>query len=272
MMELLILCRQRPEAALFSGGTWILRSQRSRRFRLPEALVSLRGIDELRRIGRTESRIDIGAAASIQRILTVARTRLPRILRETLESIAPQGIRSLATLGGNVCVPERSMTGFPTLHILDAKLEFRRLGSSRWVPVTSSRDASGTLLIQPGEVLTRIRIPLQPWNVQHFRRIGETPFVEDSNYFSLAFVGRVQRRVLADLRFAVASASPAIYRNRDLENLLVGRRLPLPPRDVSLFLETFDEDIAGSGTRLSGFLRSRGLAVLRRLLSNLPPD
>ncbi len=164
------------------------------------------------------------------------------------------------------------MTGFPTLHILDAKLELRRLGSSRWLPVTSCRNADGVFLAEPGEVLSRIRIPVHPWNVQHFRRIGETPFAADSHYFVLAFVGRTGRGVLADLRFAVGSGSPAIYRNRDLETRLVGRRLPLPPREITAFLEAFDADIAKSPTRLSGFLRDRGLSLLRRLLSNLPPD
>ncbi|MCL1818503.1 MAG: FAD binding domain-containing protein, partial [Spirochaetaceae bacterium] len=174
MVDLLALRRQRPDALPVAGGTWLLHNQSSRFLRLPKAVIALHTIEELDRIGRGESRLDIGAAASMSRILMVGRNILPPVLRDTLESVATQGVRSLATLGGNICIQGRSMTTHPTLHILDARLEFRRTGGSRWVPVTSAR-TDGKLCMEPDEVLTRIRIPLENWNVQYFPRKGANP-------------------------------------------------------------------------------------------------
>jgi CO/xanthine dehydrogenase FAD-binding subunit len=270
--DLLTLCKQRPDIVPVAGGTWLLHNQSSRFFKLPEAVVSLRAIEELGRISRTESRIDIGGAAPVSRILAIGKNVLPPILLETLESIATPGIRSLATLGGNICIDERSMCGLPTLHILDARLEFRKSGGVRWVPVTHSRTAAGKLVREPEEILTRIRIPLENWNVQHFRRIGSQSLegAEDSLLFSS--IAKTSRGIIADLRFALGSNHPVIYRNRDLETHLVGRKIPLNAREMTGFLRNLEEDIRGAQPGLSDFLRERCLSLIGRLLSNLPAD
>lgn len=272
LADAVALCGQLPDAVPFAGGTWLLRDQGSRYLNLPEAVISLHNIDELTRIGRTESRIDIGSTATIRKILTVGRNILPRIFFETLESIAPPGVRGLATLGGNVCVRERSMSSHPTLHIMDAKLEFRRLGGSRWIPATSVRTPEGVLLVEDGELLTRIRIPLENWNVQHFRRIGTGPLSGNGDFLVFSSLGRTGRGIIADLRFALGSNLQKIYRNRDLETQLVGRKLPLSSREISAFLEALRDDIGRTCPELSVFLRERGISLVGRLLSNLPTD
>ncbi|MDR2588067.1 MAG: FAD binding domain-containing protein, partial [Spirochaetales bacterium] len=199
--DLLALRKQRADAVPVSGGTWILHNQSSRFLKLPPAVISLRTVEELTRIGRNESRIDIGSAATIARILCVGRNVLPQLLLETLESIGTPGIRSIATLGGNICVQGRSMSAHPTLHILDAKLEFRKSGGGRWVPVTHAR-ADGKLLMGAGEVLTRIRIPLENWNVQYFRRIGSNPIAGSEDVLVFSALARTSRSFVTDLRFA----------------------------------------------------------------------
>jgi CO/xanthine dehydrogenase FAD-binding subunit len=271
MNDLLAMRKQRPEAKPVAGGTWLLRN-RSRRFlKLPKTVISLASIEDLHHIGRSENRIDIGAAVPINRILTVSRNILPRILVETLESIATPGIRSLATVGGNICIQGRSMSTHPTLHILDARLEFRKAGGSRWVPVTHSR-MDGQLLMAPDEALTRIRIPLENWNVQYFRRIGPEIFsgFEDALIFSA--IARTNRSIIADLRFAIGSNHLNIYRNRDIETQLVGRKIPLSSREITGLLQTLEENLVEKQPGLSGFMRDRSLSSIGRLLSNLPPD
>jgi CO/xanthine dehydrogenase FAD-binding subunit len=270
--DLLSLRNQRPDAVLFAGGTWLVRNQGSRFLRLPEAVISLHTIEELSRIGRTESRIDIGSTATLKRILKIGRNLLPRIFFETLEEIVPPSVLSLATLGGNICVRDRAMTSYPTLHILDAKLEFRKLGGSRWVPATAVRDAEGRLIMGPGEVLTRIRIPIESWNVQYFRRIGPTPYTDSTESLVFSAVARTNRGIIGDLRFAVGSNRPIIYRERDLETTLIGRRLPLSSRDVSLFIEALRENLESPAPGFTPFQRDRVLSLVEWIITNLPMD
>jgi CO/xanthine dehydrogenase FAD-binding subunit len=269
--DLLALRRQRPDALPVAGGTWLLHNQSSRFLKLPKAVIALHTIEELQRIGRTESRIDIGAGVPMNKLLAVGRNILPHILRDTLLSIATPGIRSLATLGGNICIQGRSMSTYPTLHILDARLEFRRTGGSRWVPVTHSR-TDGKLCMEPSEALTRIRIPLENWNMQYFRRIGTNPIAGFEDVLVLSALARTARGIITELRFALGSNHLNIYRNRDMETSLVGRRIPLSGKEISGFLQNLESDLREKQSGLPEFLRERTLSLIERLLSNLPAD
>ena len=271
LADLFAMRRQRPDAQPVAGCTWFLHNQSSRFLRLPKAVITLATIPELGRIGRGESRLDIGAAVSMGKLLSVGKNILPPVLRDTLESIATQGIRSLATLGGNICIQGRSMSTHPTLHILDARLEFRKAGGSRWVPVTRAR-TDGKLCMEGGEILTRIRIPLENWNVQYFRRIGSIPLSGYENVLVFSAIARTGRGVIDDLRFALGSNHLNIYRDRDMETHLVGRKLPLSRREIGDFLQKMDETLQEKQSGLSDFLRERSLAFIERLLSSLPPD
>jgi CO/xanthine dehydrogenase FAD-binding subunit len=269
--DLLAIRKQRPDALPVAGGTWLLRNQSSRFLKLPKALISLSAVEELHRIGRSESRIDIGACVPINRILSAGKNILPQILLDTLESIATPGIRSLATLGGNICIEGRSMSTHPTLHILDARLELRRSGGSRWIPVTNAR-SDGKLLIAPDEVLTRIRIPLENRNIQLFRRIGTNPLPGFEDVMIFSAFARTSRRIIADLRFAIGSNHLNIYRNRDIETQLTGRGIPLSTREINGFLQTLEADLKEKQPDFSDFMRERSLSLIGRFFSNLPAD
>jgi CO/xanthine dehydrogenase FAD-binding subunit len=271
MGDLLAVRRQRPDATPVAGGTWLLRNQSFRFLKLPKALISLSAIEELHRMGGSESRLDIGACVPISRILATGRSILPQILLDTLESIGTPGIRSLATLGGNICIQGRSMSTHPALHILDARLEMRRSGGSRWVPATSSR-SDGKLLMAPDEVLTRIRIPLENWNIHLFRRIGSNPISGFEDVLIFAAIARTSRAIITDLRFAIGSNHLNIYRNRDLETHLVGRKIPLSGREIAGFLQPLEADLKDRQPGLSEFIRGRSLSLIGRILSSLPPD
>jgi len=272
LSDLLTLAHSKPKAVIFSGGTYLLRNQSSRSFRLPETVITLHTVDELRKIGRTDARIDVGASASIEQILKTGRKMLPRILVDTLEGIAPPGIRGLATLGGNICVRERSMTSHATLHILDAQLEFRSPSGGRWIPATRIRTPEGILAIEPGEVLTRIRLPLEPWNVQYFRRTGSSPYTEAPDSLAFSAVARTGRGILGDVRFAVASHLPVIYRNRDLETTIIGRKLPLNRKDISAFVELLESNIGDNGYALSPSQTDKVIFLVKSLLEGLPAE
>ncbi|MDR1147925.1 MAG: FAD binding domain-containing protein [Spirochaetaceae bacterium] len=269
--DLLSTRKQRPDAVPVAGGTWLLHNQSSRFLKLPKALITLSAIEELRRIGHSGNHVDIGACVPLNRILSTGKNILPQILLDTFESIATPGIRSLATLGGNICIQGRTMSTHPTLHILDARLEFRKAGGARWVPVTHSR-TDGKLCIEPGEVLTRIRIPLENWNVQYFRRLGSNPISGFEDVLVFAAIARTSRAIISDLRFAIGSNHLNIYRNRDMETLLVGHKIPLSSREITGFLQNLEENLKDEQPGLSAFMRGLSLSLIRRLFSNLPAD
>lgn len=229
--DLLSMYHDHPEAIVVAGGTYLMSKDRGARFpELPKVLLSLRQIAELKRISRSERYFDIGAAASITSVLNTGAKIAPAILLKALRSIGFQPLRNQATLGGNISVPEIRLSAFPVLLLLDAKVELRKLNHTRWISLSRFVGSDGTLEKVPGELCSRIRVPLGEWNVHEYRSIA--PAMKPSAW-NISFCGIADTRkgVLSDMRFAFGSMGKTILRSREIEAELISRKLPLGKRD-----------------------------------------
>ncbi|MFW6388257.1 MAG: FAD binding domain-containing protein [bacterium] len=224
--ELTGLLRRYPEARIYSGGTAISHTDRPGILDLPPVLVALYGVEDLRRIARTDQYLDIGANATIRAISRVGHNVVPQILTDTLPHIVPPGLRNLATLVGNVCVPGRTMTSVPTLMALGASVELRRSGGGRWLTLARFHGDKNGPAIGKGEVVTRLRVPLERHDVQFFRKTEDTRL-------TFAAVASGNKGTLEEVRMVIGSAGHSVMRNRELEAELTGRKLPLGKREIA---------------------------------------
>jgi CO/xanthine dehydrogenase FAD-binding subunit len=118
---------------------------------------------------------------------------------------------------------------------LDAQYELRTAQSSRWVSAFRFSSQPGPLSLTGQEMLTRIRVPLEPWTFTWYRKFN----------FSLAsrpggcilLILRNQKDILTDIR--VLYLSQAIFREKDGESMLIGKHLPLDRRDASAFVDAW---------------------------------
>jgi CO/xanthine dehydrogenase FAD-binding subunit len=238
--EVLQLRRRNPDALLYAGGTYVL-SQRPGRFvELPAIVVSLQDVEELARVSRTERVIELGATMTLNRVLRLGRQNVPHALYDAIRSIGPPAIRGLATLGGNLAVPGRLMTATPVLTLLDARLELRRQGNTRWIPVTRFHQSDGGLDMKSGEIITRIRIPLQQWSAEVFRRFG-SELSPESDPLTFCGLARIGNGIVEELRLTGTASGRTILRSKTMEAELVGRRVPLSQREVEGAREAFGE-------------------------------
>lgn len=266
--ELLLLKRAHPRASIYAGGTDLLKGVSEERFAVPDEVISLQEVEELQRISRTDRYLDIGAAATVARILAVGAKVIPASLVDALNHVGPPGLHSLATIGGNICSRNHLFSLVPLLTIMDVRYEIRRLGQSRWVAAARFRDAAGAPGLAVDEVLVRVRMPLDQWNVQLFEQMG-TIYLRDTQPVVFCALAKRNKGILDDFRMAFSAHRPLLYRNRDLEADLVGRKLPLPRREAHAFLRGVEEGIAAPEFELSGIQRHRGIALTRRFLSAL---
>lgn len=262
--ELLQIYRREADALIYAGGTFIL-SQRAGRFvDLPPTVISLQDVEELQRVSRTERYVELGATVPVRQIIRLGDGNIPAALYAALRHIGPPAVTGLATLGGNLAVPGRIMTGVPVLTLLDARVELRRQGGSRWLPVGRLHRADGSLDLQPREVITRLRVPLYPWTTQLFRRFG-SELAPDSNPLTFCGVARASNRIVEELRIIGSTGHPRMLRNKSMEAELVGRRLPLPEREVAQAVEAYGEP----DDELSPIQRDRFRRLVQWLLLNL---
>lgn len=93
-----------PNARLIAGGTGLVPNLRLG-LGAPQTLVSLEAVEELRRFKVLEEGFRIGAGVTLERL--AALEEIPDALREAAKAVAAPGHRSVATLGGNLCLDTR---------------------------------------------------------------------------------------------------------------------------------------------------------------------
>lgn len=269
--ELLTSCTRNPDAVLFAGGTWLMESQTAARPNLPRKLIALKGVEDLNRITRNERNLELGACVSLNRILEIGSHIVPELLHRVILSTANSAVRNLATIGGNIGVPDYRMSLFPALLISDTRIEIRSSGHSRWQGLQRLIDHEGRLTLKPGEVITRFRIPLDHWPIQYFKLI-HSGFFQDIPLLRCFGLADVQKEILADMRFVVYSRAMGIIRMREMEAGLIGRRIPLPERDIAQQTQLFSEALGESPTVITDFIRQRSTHVYRDFLRSLSPQ
>ena len=237
--EFLQLRRRKPDALVYAGGTYVLKGTESRMVPLPQEVISLQWVEELKRVSRSDRYVELGAGCSLSSIVEVGRNVLPRSYVQAFSTMAPMGIISLATLGGNLCVEDHILTAHPLVVAADARLELRRHGNARWIPAGRFRTENGKPALENGEIVSRVRIPLESWNVQVFASFGR-PYIPESDPVVFVGLAKTETGVVDDFRMVFSAHGRYLFRNRELEAELIGRRAPLPHREAATFLKRLD--------------------------------
>lgn len=222
--ELLALYKSMPDSMLYAGGTDILYGMCGKYPIFPNNIIFLSRIEEMAAIRRSEGYLEIGACAKLNRILGIGEHVLKPALFQAIKSISTNEVRNIATIGGNICSSRRQKTLYPLLTLLDTRLEVRKQGGSRWINL--KKFMLETEGLQPGEVLTRLRIPFNNFNYQTFTVAGDLK-TDYRNATTFACIASIQKEVLSDIRFSVGFSDNSVFRARDFEDALSGRKLPI---------------------------------------------
>jgi len=239
------LFTRNPGALLYAGGTEIARQAQvgsGRPLNLPQKVIYLGNVQELNRISRGQRYLDIGPVLDLSRILSIGRNVLPPVLFETLSKIATPGIRNLATLGGNISLKACRGDSLPALSVIDTQLELRTAGSTRWVGVGEFFGRGNLPDLRPGEILTRVRVPLEEWDFAATRKVhGGSGF---ATALSFAGVARFPKGSLETLHFCFGGLETPVFRMPVLEERLKSANLPMPARLIDTLSRELGDALA----------------------------
>ena len=226
-----------PGAVPYAGGTGFIHTQGKRIPVLPKNIISLDKLEELHRISRTERYLEIGAMVKLNQIIHLGKI-VPDALTLCLQSIGGPHVRNMVTIGGNICFSSSKLDCSAPMIALDAQYELRNAQSARWIPASrfsslpgQSTDAPHTLA--PQELLTRIRIPLEPWTFTWHRKFSSAGSNEAGG--TILFIMRNQRNILTNIR--ILYSGNTILREKNSETLFLGKRLPLNRKDAITFVD-----------------------------------
>ncbi len=182
--------------------------------------------------------------------------RLPAIAEAALHVGAVQ-TRNQATIGGNLCSAVPSLDGAPALLVLGATLRLQAQGSERLVPIEQFFLGPRRTLLQPGEILTEIIVPLRQDFTASFLRLGRRKALTLSIVNAAAGLA-MDRQQVSEARIALGAVAPTPIRAYKAEQLLKGQKLTP---------QLFAEAAAVAATETSPISDLRASADYRRKIS-----
>jgi aerobic carbon-monoxide dehydrogenase medium subunit len=206
------------DAAAYCGGTELLLAMKLG-LASYEHLVDLKRVDGLRGITADGGTVRIGAAATHHEIETSAavRARYPE-MPAMISQVANIRVRSVGTLGGNLCFADPHSDPASFLMAVGATLVCQLGGVTRRVPAAGFLTGLYETALNPGELLVSVDLPARPnrTGISHLRmKLTERPVVTVTAQITRADRGEVSHARLmvgsvASVPFAADAAAAAL--------------------------------------------------------------
>lgn len=215
-----ILRRHGDDAAVHCGGTELVLLIKLG-FASYGHLVDIKPIPELKGIVLEDGTLRIGASVThreIERSPVVAET-LPA-LAAMERRVANLRVRTIGTLGGNLCFSDPHSDPASFLLALEAEVECGD-GSptARHLPLSEFLVGPYQTALLPGELLTCIRIPIPPRGT---RITHDKIAFHERPAATISVALREESGTLSDVRIAIGSVGPRAVRVPEAEHILNG--------------------------------------------------
>ncbi len=197
----------------------------------PDALISLRNIEELKGIRHTRGGVSLGSMTRIrdmERDTTIARDY--PALKQAAAVLANPQIRNVATVGGNFCNAAPCADCAPPLLIMETTLALEGPGGKRDIPAEEFFKGPGETCLQPFEILKAINVPNPKSKTPNPKSITMTflktgRVAQDLAIASAAALVVTEGKICRKCRLAAGSVAPVPMRLKRAEKLVEGQEI-----------------------------------------------
>jgi carbon-monoxide dehydrogenase medium subunit len=255
--------------SMMAGGTALMLALRQRMV-TPSHIISLRSIRDLRGITYTPAEgLRIGALALHA---DVARSPLVRrhapMLADAAARLANPQVRNQGTIGGNLCYGDPATDPPSCLLALNANVVLRSARGTRILKIDAFALDYFVTALEPGELVSEIRIPPSDFNAGYHARFLRTA-AEHRPLVNVAINLRKQEDACKDIRMVIGASTRVPTRLRKAEDLIKGRtvtaRLAADAAELGASEIEPISDIRGDGP----FRRDMARVVIRRTIEGL---
>ena len=206
-----------------AGGTDLVVASRQGKAPLPESLVAIHRVEELRGIVEIDGGLRLGALVTHEELASH-----PLVLRrfsalaDAAAIVGSHATRAQGTIGGNVMNASPAMeTGGPLI-CFEATVTLRSAAGTRWVAAADLFTGPGSTVAEPGELLVGIDVPPPAEGTGScYVRLEYRRQMEIAVVGATAVVTLVGGEI-ADARVAITALAPTIRRVPEAEAALVG--------------------------------------------------
>lgn len=208
-----------------SGGTDLAVAMRHGGTR-PDLIVDIKAIAELKSsIEVSDGNFTIAANTVMTDLENdeIVRSRLPGLV-EAAEVVGSVQIRNRATLSGNLCNASPAADTPPVLMALRAELLSQGPSGSRTISMDDFFVEYRTTALEPGELVTAIRIPAPPEkSSSSFLKLGVRRAMEISVVCVGASIEIGESGEITSAGIGLGSVAPTTFRPAEAEAVLVGQ-------------------------------------------------
>ncbi len=213
-----------PEAKLLAGGHSLLPMMKLR-FATPAHLIDLGRIPELRGIAQSGNEIHIGAMTTENDLLRskLLAEKVP-LLVEGASMISDPQVRYKGTIGGDISHGDPGNDHPALMLALDASFVLKGRGGERVVKADGFFLGLYSTLLEPGEILTQIRVPIPPagsgCSYQKLKR-------KTGDFATAATAVQLQMKgsSVAKVGIGLTNVAPAALKARKAEEYLRGKAI-----------------------------------------------
>lgn len=211
---------------ILAGGTDLLIQQALES--TPEiTVISLKDIEELRQIRKTaEGDIFVGATARHAEVAQspIVNQYFPALAKAS-DWVGSRSIRSLATIGGNICNASPSADTAPPLLAYEARAVIESPSGERIVEIEDFFTGPSTTLLQGGEILKGFLLrPKSGW-LADYEKIGLRKAMEIAIVNACVALAKDEHNRCAKIRIALGAVAPTPIRARKAEAILENREM-----------------------------------------------
>jgi carbon-monoxide dehydrogenase medium subunit len=220
---LALLSQHGDRAKVLAGGHSLLPLMKLR-LAAPELLIDIGRIPELAGIREADGGLVIGARTTYRMVQESPLVRERFLLvQEAAEVVGDQQVRNRGTIGGALAHADPASDMPAVMLALNAELTLVRQGGRRTLPMGEFLLDALTTALQPGELLTDIRLPALPARsgtayVKYPHPASGYAVVGVAAVVTLDTQGRC-----SDVRVGITGASSKAYRSRGVEQALAGQ-------------------------------------------------
>lgn len=221
-----ILSEKGDGCKIIAGGTDLIPGLRNEEI-LPDSVLNIMEIDELKEIGEEDDIIRIGPTTTFTEIIQsqVIKRCLP-LLVEAASSVGGPPIRNRGTIGGNICNGSPAADVLPALVALGAELELQsRDSGKRIIPIAEAVEAPYRTRLRSNELLAAILIQKLPPGTRYaFEKLASRNAMARA-YMNISIILNLDDEgKLSDVRIVPGALEAVARRIRPAENILTGKR------------------------------------------------
>ena len=218
-----LLAEMGDEAAVLAGGTFLLVQMKMEQA-APRSLINIGRLPGLSGLRRTEDGLDVAGMTTIWELRNADEVLADyAALADACAAFGSTQIQLTGTLGGNVCNGSPASDTVPALAALGAELVLVGPSGERRMPIKEFLVGPGETAIEPGELLTVIRLPKpEEGSGSAFVKVSRVR-ADLAKASAAAWVVRDGDTVV-DCRLTFGAVGPTVIRATEAEHMVVGER------------------------------------------------